>query len=638
MRHAAILHVVGRAMLPAMLTTAVILTTGSPLTSVTAAPYDYPGVGLHADSAPIGGATSTHFVAAGASIQDAVDAAEPGDTVVVAAGTYSENVTIDKALTLQSKDGADVTIIDGGSASGAFAVKVTASGVTIDGFTIKTGDSAAASQYGIMLIEVADCVISHNTIVDNWYGILIGSSSHDNTVTHNTVASNQFGIHIGGGSWSSIVTRNQLSDNTYGVFVTSSSNNLLTNNVILSGTRGVTFMSGSGGNTCSYNTITVTLFGVYDYGNTNYVDYNSITSDDKGIYAASSVSSYFRGNTITGCATGFYADGVGHRIYWNNFVDNTVQAQISHEANGWILWYNEQADTGNYWSDYLTRYPEAQEVGETGVYDTPYVIREDDTLLNKDFYPMVSQYVPPAQTWTLSVDADGQGTVEVDAVEATLPYSDDYEDGTEITLTATAANGFRFTGWIGDIVSTQVEITVTMHYDVSVTAVFVAESIALDLADGWNLISVPLLVGDNTIEEVFADSDCEIEVVYTWDADTQTYVEVDTASPTFNSIEPHRAYWVKVTSTPDGLPTTVTISGEPADDTDWFSGLSAGWNMAGIPYSADPVPFNDFWDSDSSGVLTDHIYYWNVDHYERVTGDDDMIPGGGYWMACMPVR
>ena len=47
-----------------------------------------------------------------ATIQGAVDAASPGDTIIVRDGTYIENVDVNKDhLTIQSENGAEATIV-----------------------------------------------------------------------------------------------------------------------------------------------------------------------------------------------------------------------------------------------------------------------------------------------------------------------------------------------------------------------------------------------------------------------------------------------------------------------------------------------------------------------------------------------
>jgi hypothetical protein len=75
-----------------------------------------------------------------ASIQAGVDAAMPGDTVLVAPGIYFENVLIQKSLRLRSTDGAALTTIDGNGIGTPLAVWGTLTEtVTISGFTLTGG-------------------------------------------------------------------------------------------------------------------------------------------------------------------------------------------------------------------------------------------------------------------------------------------------------------------------------------------------------------------------------------------------------------------------------------------------------------------------------------------------------------------
>ncbi len=51
-------------------------------------------------------------------IQEAIDASVNGDTVLVAPGTYVENINFNgKAIIVKGSGGADVTVIDGGNPS-----------------------------------------------------------------------------------------------------------------------------------------------------------------------------------------------------------------------------------------------------------------------------------------------------------------------------------------------------------------------------------------------------------------------------------------------------------------------------------------------------------------------------------------
>ncbi|MCC9609172.1 Ig-like domain-containing protein [Blastopirellula sp. JC732] len=87
---------------------------------------------------PMGPATEIG-VDAFATIQAGVNAVDPSGTVTVGDGTYNENVTINKNLTLQSVNGRSATTIDGNNAGtelGAVFVTNNTTAVTIEGFTI----------------------------------------------------------------------------------------------------------------------------------------------------------------------------------------------------------------------------------------------------------------------------------------------------------------------------------------------------------------------------------------------------------------------------------------------------------------------------------------------------------------------
>jgi len=107
-------------------------------------------------------------------IQAAVTAAEPGDTVIVYAGTYTEDVLIDKNLTLEGAQvGVDARGRTGDETElvGSFKVVSPAGDVTIDGFTI-TG-TADGTMMGVCIrTECPDVAVVNNIInaVEAWGG------------------------------------------------------------------------------------------------------------------------------------------------------------------------------------------------------------------------------------------------------------------------------------------------------------------------------------------------------------------------------------------------------------------------------------------------------------------------------------
>ncbi len=73
----------------------------------------------------------------------------------------------------------------------------------------------------------------------------------------------------------------------------------------------------------------------------------------------------------------------------------------------------------------------------------------------------------PVQTYTLSVNTQGQGSVN--------PNGGTYNQGTSVTLTASPASGWSFSNWSGDASGSGSSATVVMNSNRLVTAVFVED-------------------------------------------------------------------------------------------------------------------------------------------------------------------
>jgi len=74
---------------------------------------------------------------------------------------------------------------------------------------------------------------------------------------------------------------------------------------------------------------------------------------------------------------------------------------------------------------------------------------------------------------TLTVDMMGTGgIIEVDGIEVTLIYMEDYAEGTTVTVEAIPQDGWMFVEWIGDIASTEPLLQITMDEDEGIIAKF----------------------------------------------------------------------------------------------------------------------------------------------------------------------
>jgi len=141
------------------------------------------------------------------SIQDGIDYAVTGDTIIVSSGTYTENLVFGgKGVSLISQNGANSSIIDGSGLGTVIVFNKIGSSAMLQGFTIRNGsDSGIYCAYSSPIIT--NCTISSNSTGYDGGGIY-GDWGSSPTISNCIISGNSAGYDGGGIScaWDSSLT------------------------------------------------------------------------------------------------------------------------------------------------------------------------------------------------------------------------------------------------------------------------------------------------------------------------------------------------------------------------------------------------------------------------------------------------
>jgi parallel beta-helix repeat protein len=343
-----------------------------------------------------------------ATIQSAVGNATDGDKIFVRAGTYYENVVVDKSISLIG-EGPEQTVIAG---EGLVGVLVRSDGVVLTGFKIVM-HSVVRYYYGVHLLSVKDCSVFNNRIENAFYGMWLYDAFY-NSVFENVIMGNQNGVKIEASHNNTLAKNTITRNNDWGIFNIGSNNNDIVGNyfsangdaISLNGYSGTTSehnvilgnnfkqntYRGIAVESASYNNIignSITETGTEETrgegiliaaGTQNLIKDNVIAFNEIGIHLEASFNTITQNtveNNHESAITNWYTIPVptDNKIYGNNFINNYIN--FSHLAsNAW-----DNGSKGNYWSYY-----QGIDGNGDGIGDTPYLINS----VFIDHYPLMT--------------------------------------------------------------------------------------------------------------------------------------------------------------------------------------------------------------------------------------------------------
>lgn len=314
-------------------------------------------------------------VESGQSIAAALRAARVGDTVQVAAGTYRENLVIDKPLTLE---GVGKPLVHGGGKGDV--IRVRAQDVTIRGLAVQgSGTNLDAQNAGIYIqpgsdrARVADCELTGNL-----FGIWLEQSA-DSTIEHNTIVgrADLFSADRGNGiqvynTINSQVIGNTVSHTRDGIYVDYSQHALFRGNRLHDVRYGTHYMNTNDStwedNETWHNRGGLALMEVRHlvvrrnraWGNEEHgimlrtiqdslIEDNIVAGNDRGFFIYDAEFNTIRGNLVVGNRNGVQltAGSSNNQVDGNDFINN--QEQVEFVASKDVEWGRKQP---NYWSNY----------------------------------------------------------------------------------------------------------------------------------------------------------------------------------------------------------------------------------------------------------------------------------------------
>ncbi|WP_440954549.1 PGF-pre-PGF domain-containing protein [Methanosarcina sp. Mfa9] len=342
------------------------------------------------------------YVNESGSIQEAINAASPGDTIIVESGTYYENVDVNKTgIILRGMDtDSGLPVVNG--TGGEFCIKLSEDNCTLEGFNVTD-----AEEVGIWVAS-SDNTISDNIVCSETYGFYVDASGYDffegydpgleynasnNTFTDNTVYNNGDSDY-----------------DCYGIFLYKSGFNEFTGNMVSNDGNSdydcyrIYLYEDCDSNVFTGNTLSNAgdsddeCYGIYldDYCDSNVFTGNTLSNNGEydedcyGIYLEDYCNSNkFTGNTLSNAGDSD-DECCGIYLYYecnsNVFTDNTLSNAGDSDDECFGIYLEDYCNSNEFTGNTLSNNGESDEdcYGIYLYYECNSNVFTDNTLSNAD--------------------------------------------------------------------------------------------------------------------------------------------------------------------------------------------------------------------------------------------------------------
>lgn len=477
-----------------------------------------------------------------------------------------------------------------------------------------------------------------------WGGIRVRNTGHIDASWFSIKHVSEWGIMLGGSS-NNRISRGYIEDvsllgmsSGYAIGIHGSHNNIV---------EGVTFSDAGGAvdlNDASGNVIRNSVFigidirlGFYnDPTEGNYIICNDF-KDYGELYIAA----------LWGSAN--------NHIHHNNFLGSSFAYK---DGSGFEIWDDGYPNGGNYWIDYQGndsfRGPNQDFPGSDGIGDEVYKVF-DHYDPNYDHYPFMNPVPksncpsPPPQmplgpfppynvtaslegpslsnvniSWELSWDESSPGFQNY-----ALYYAENYnKDGLGYELFAELPPGSNYFVHSGAGHGNPNNYFYYVQANDSSghpgKSYYQVAKFTQNLNKGWHLASIPLLMDDMRLENIFRTVDIERALVYSSSTKEWREYNIQKDYQGFESLSVSQGIWIKTSQY--GV---MTITGRVPSTT--AIDLSPGWNLVGYPSFIERNVATSM-----SGIQYERIESFEFAsepyYLEPLQSDNIMFPGRGYWV------